>query len=224
MPAMWRRYAPSVIRLQELMATELGPIRNISIEIPLKESRSPGELSESLVGWLDLCRSLFRVFPVDMRMESNADDLARRVLDLRVSYEKKSTATSESTEQPVDESGCAVLRLVPDSPGVDPLTELRSELADFENARSIKSRPRNLQLPNVQLLCDRGTAQLRSRTEIEWQSTGAEPVSEKLNSDRSENEILLDVFCRRVVGGLIPVPDYNDVCRALSLLHATMES
>ena len=32
---------------------------------------------------------------------------------------------------------------------------------------------------------------------------------------------MIDHFCRRLVGGLIPVADISDVCRGLRLVHAT---
>jgi hypothetical protein len=35
---------------------------------------------------------------------------------------------------------------------------------------------------------------------------------------------MIDHFCRRLVGGLIPVADISDVCRCLRLVHATRQS
>jgi hypothetical protein len=35
---------------------------------------------------------------------------------------------------------------------------------------------------------------------------------------------MIDHFCRRLVGGLIPVADISDVCRCLRLVHATKQS
>lgn len=69
----------------------------------------------------------------------------------------------------------------------------------------------------VQLHCERGTARLLGATTIEWTSNGTDHV-EKLVSERSEIEVLLDHFCRRVVGGLIPVPTLEDLLRARASL------
>ena len=53
MPAMWRRFMPSTMRLQELFATELGVPQRVTFQLQLPAS--PREASEKLVGWLDFC-------------------------------------------------------------------------------------------------------------------------------------------------------------------------
>lgn len=73
------------------------------------------------------------------------------------------------------------------------------------------------------VLCQRGEATLTGRETIRWTS-GAEGASESLTSERSEVEVMLDHFCRRVAGGLVPVADVADVCRALELARAADES
>ncbi len=35
---------------------------------------------------------------------------------------------------------------------------------------------------------------------------------------------MIDHFCRRLAGGLIPIADISDVCRCLRLVHAAKES
>ena len=59
---------------------------------------------------------------------------------------------------------------------------------------------------------------------IRWRLTGGETETESLIADRSEVEVMIDHFCRRSVGGLIPVADISDVCRCLRLVHATQRS
>jgi hypothetical protein len=71
--------------------------------------------------------------------------------------------------------------------------------------------------------CQRGTALIESATEITWQ-TLAGPTTEVLTSDRADVEVMLDHFCRRVVGGLIPVADIGDVCRGLEVVRAARDS
>jgi len=46
---------------------------------------------------------------------------------------------------------------------------------------------------------------------------GEEGTTESLTADRSEVEVMIDHFCRRLAGGLIPVADISDVCRCLRL-------
>jgi hypothetical protein len=68
-------------------------------------------------------------------------------------------------------------------------------------------------LDEVHLHCERGQARLLGPTSIEWTVDGR-PQSETLTTERSETEVLLDHFCRRAVGGLIPVPSLEDLMRA----------
>jgi hypothetical protein len=72
-------------------------------------------------------------------------------------------------------------------------------------------------------VCQRGTATLESGTQIVWQD-GDKSVCETLTSERTETEVMLDLFCRRVVGGLIPVADISDVLRGARLLEAARHS
>jgi predicted dehydrogenase len=73
------------------------------------------------------------------------------------------------------------------------------------------------------VVCQRGTATLESGTQIAWQN-GDKLVRETLTSERTETEVMLDLFCRRVVGGLIPVADISDVLRGARLLDAARHS
>ena len=68
-------------------------------------------------------------------------------------------------------------------------------------------------LDEVRLSCERGHARLLGPTTIEW-ATDEGPQSEELTAERTETEVLLDHFCRRAVGGLIPVPSLEDLMRA----------
>jgi hypothetical protein len=54
--------------------------------------------------------------------------------------------------------------------------------------------------------------------------TEHEQGDESLLSERSDVEVMLDHFCRRVVGGLIPVADLGDVRRCYRLARAASES
>lgn len=74
-----------------------------------------------------------------------------------------------------------------------------------------------------QIHCERGHATLRGATEIAW-TNGTGTRSEALYAERSDVEVTLDQFCRRVVGGLVPVADLGDVCRGLKLASAVEQS
>ena len=72
--------------------------------------------------------------------------------------------------------------------------------------------------------CERGEAVLEGPAQIRWSVSGEEGKTESLTADRSEVEVMIDHFCRRLAGGLIPIADISDVCRCLRLVHAAKES
>ena len=71
--------------------------------------------------------------------------------------------------------------------------------------------------------CVHGGARWAGGHQIEWRDSQG-TVSECLDADRSDVEVLLDHFCRRAVGGLIPVPGLDDVRNALAVLQAAADS
>jgi hypothetical protein len=71
----------------------------------------------------------------------------------------------------------------------------------------------------VRISCERGWAEIRAASEVAWQISDQPVEAEKLTADRSEHDIMLDLFCRRVAGGLIPVPDFFDVSHALRVVE-----
>jgi predicted dehydrogenase len=77
--------------------------------------------------------------------------------------------------------------------------------------------------PRYRVRCERGEAELLPPNRIVWR-TAREDADESLVSDRSDVEVMLDHFCRRVVGGLIPVADLEDVRRSYRLARAASQS
>ena len=71
--------------------------------------------------------------------------------------------------------------------------------------------------------CRHGDFQLAAPFQIRH-SIGRTAVDEKLNADRSSYDIMLDLFGRRLVGGLVPVPDFVDLLRARNLVVAAIQS
>jgi hypothetical protein len=47
---------------------------------------------------------------------------------------------------------------------------------------------------------------------------------ESLHGERQDAEVLLDQFCRRLLGGLIPIPDVHDVCQSLAWARQLVET
>lgn len=64
--------------------------------------------------------------------------------------------------------------------------------------------------------CRNGFARILHEREIEW-TIGGQTIRETLPSERSGTEIILDQFCRRLVGGLVPVADLGDLLRSANL-------
>lgn len=71
----------------------------------------------------------------------------------------------------------------------------------------------------IQVTCERGHAVLTDRTHIHWQ-TSSESREETLTEERTEIEILIDQFCRRALGGLIPIGRVSDVWKAMEALKS----
>ena len=243
-PAMWRRFSPAAIRIQELFATEIGQPNQIVVDlagqnasIETEEQRAATSAAdstlESLVGWLDFCRTLFRAFPIaasvcptpDSETTTTATD---RFFDFHLSYPPLagSKAASEKLRADVNQNRTAKLTLR--SAGNEATITATSFVQDLMAGRRHSSllTPTLLAtdasqrwMPQVKLHCENGRAELNSTTELSWQADSAESVHETLTVDRCEEEIMLDIFCRRVVGGLIPVADLNDIIRPIQLLR-----
>ncbi len=87
-----------------------------------------------------------------------------------------------------------------------------SEPRAHELAREAATLP----LVRATAVCVRGSVRLVDRRNVIWSAGGAE-TEETLNEDRSSVDALLDLFARRVVGGLVPVADVGDLCRAVKM-------
>jgi predicted dehydrogenase len=204
-PEFSRRYTPATARLRELMATSLGRPRGIKIRADFPEPFDvvpvPGRDTEVdfLVGLIDWCRYLVGTPPCTI--SSLAADPA---------WESPSANGDRSLN--IAFSGSA-------SDG-----ELASASILFSKHDKQGSSPGNeTRSLRYEVQCANGTATGESLSELVWESAGNVHV-ESLASERSDVEVMLDHFCRRVVGGLIPVPKIEDVSRALTLLQAANDS
>ena len=205
MPEFSLRHTPATARLQELLATKLGRPVKIQIEAIVPSPDDPnlipgqGPGTDFLVGLLDWCSYVVRTAPE--RLESMPLERNERgeCIDQLVRIEFKSSRGG----------------------GDPPVVELRIRHRRDEEHRA-DAVPQGQRVKH-DLICERGHAHVRAPSEIIWQN-GAEAVNESLTSERSEVEVMLDHFCRRVVGGLIPVADVADVCRSIQLTRAIEES
>ena len=80
MPEFSRRYTPATSRLQELIATEIGPPARIQVTTTLPQGHShsnvPGQSTprDFLVGLIDWCRHILRLLPSSVQMTASGPE------------------------------------------------------------------------------------------------------------------------------------------------------
>ncbi len=179
-PGALLRATPTTLRLRELVATKLGPVQQLAVDL----TDRVGTVDSQVIEVIDWCRSL---------LNSSAHQIHRSVQPdgetLVVSYGRGSpTHPSVRTE----------IRLPSPAPREDPPTGWATAF------------------PRVHAQCQSGTAELLSETHIRW-NTPTESSDETLEADRPAEQVLLDLFLRRVVGGVVPVPSWAELGEACRL-------
>lgn len=213
MPEFTLRHTPATARLHELMATRIGRPRKVTIDAVPPDPSDPmafvaGTGSEFLVGLFDWCRYVIRTAPVKVDARTAANN-----------PEGDSTETQSSAVRRVIIE-FARSRSGGNSPEAEVVLHRR---VDGPATTTSSSDPVDVSV-RCRVECEKGEATIRSASEIAWRNGSEEPVTEVLTSDRSAVEVMLDHFCRRVVGGLIPIADVGDVCRGVELARAAEES
>jgi predicted dehydrogenase len=201
MPELALRYSPATSRLQELIATRLGKPQKIVIDVDHSPTNISDQLADRdlLVGLFDWCRHIIRTPPISVHYQElhSVKTSGLPGLSIRVEYHQPKTG------------------------GEVPVVELRFNNQERSGGTSIVSGVSIIRRYAVN--SKQGQATIDSPNAISW-NTGADSISESLTGERSETEVMLDHFCRRVVGGLIPVADLADICRSLELARAVEES
>ena len=204
MPELGLRYEPSTGRLQELIATQLGQPQRIVVTVP-HQSLRPGDIlsdqvhiDTGMLGKLvDWCRYVFGSSAESVQMTSRHESVGGSLdYDVKVAYQG-ATAAGVSQIAEILYRGRGALN--------DP-----AQFADREQI-------------SFHVECERGVAEINGATDISWTAESS-PKRESLTGDRASVEVMLDQFCRRVVGGLIPVADIGDLCGALEVALAAKES
>ncbi len=195
MPELGQRYTPATCRLRELMATRLGRPMQIQIEASAPAVPRDGQ---------PLGRH-----PWDEFVSRLADWCCYVV----------PTPPSEVAVHTQNGSGSEAIRFSfarPRSGGESPFVDV--------TLRTEQAVPADEALPPIyRVRCERGEAEVRSSHRIIWR-TDRDEADESLASERSDLQVMLDHFCRRVVGGLIPVADLGDLRRSHRLARAASES
>ncbi len=220
-PELHRRYTPATSRLHELMATRIGRPQYIRIHVTNNAASStPSTTSpvaiDTMLGLMDWCRYVIRSRPKLIRQVTSIDDSRQRweqgfeiefhqrpatsttpIAELTMSSHEAATSTSDTEQKSIDSAASTAHKLH--------ATGSQSESVRYE------------------ICCEQGRAWFDDPTKINWES-GSEVYAECLQAERHEMEVMLDLFCRRVVGGLIPVADLGDICRGLTMVQAAWQS
>lgn len=191
MPAFPRRCTPASNRLQELLATQLG--RPLRAEVAI----SPASLHAV-------------PFATEGDLGGHAAAPPDPLLEWIDWCHYLFRAEPHQVTRRCDGQGLR-LDFVPLTPN-----EPRSAEVSLCPIAPIADQP---MLDEVRLRCERGTARLLGTSEIEWTIAGG-TKTEKLTAERTETEVLLDHFCRRVVGGLIPVATLEDLRKARGVVES----
>lgn len=183
MPLLPLRWTPITMRLRELLATRLGPIERMRLDIH------------------GLCRSV------------DGPTTAADALDWFRSLAAVPHSRIEIAPSQAARSHAFDICLPPSQASRAPL------LCEIAASDPLEQRTSESEHPFCRIECRAGTAELVPGQRLEWTVHG-DHTSESLSTDRSEIEVALDLFARRVVGGLIPVPDPAAVCCAQTLAEA----
>lgn len=201
LPELLPRWTPATLRLRELIATHLGPIERIELPAP-KFSEEPTQRLQAACLQFDWLRSLVSVRTSVFRLHSPAIEgyggattagaPAADVLEIRLSGGR------------AGEVLCRIGVPLPVSPAANDSPDT------VVPETSVASHT-----PPARVQCRAGWLQIQSDAELSWGLTSGETRSERLIEERSAEEVLLDLFGRRMVGGIVPVPDLEDWLRSL---------
>jgi hypothetical protein len=191
--------------LRELIATRLGRPQALAVEVQVDSD--PGAIKpdaseltradaarDALALALDWSMSLVGAVPVAVHAARNGPPADG--FELNVEFRRPAAGGVAPT---------AIIRLAAKSTGVF-ATDIGMSIALRANVE-----------------CAHGKALLAGPQDVRWDLAGEQFV-ESLTSDRPGIEVMLDHFCRRVVGGLIPVPTLEDLCRAYQLVDSAFAS
>jgi predicted dehydrogenase len=212
MPDFAHRTIPATARLQELMATRLGRPTQVHVEAePADQANSAIPISacirNPLLCGIDWCNYLMGTAPREVAAkrltgEEPAPERAGGSVPIEISVNYQAHADKHVAPR-------AVIRFLQEAGSASWMA------ATAEHKALGRFRAR--------VACQRGEATIGGPTQIAW-SAGGETAVESLTFDRSEVDVMLDHFARRVVGGLIPIPGVQDLNRALALARAAGQS
>jgi predicted dehydrogenase len=213
----------------EAESSERRPQTAHSLGAPADQPRSP-ETFAPFVGLIDWCQYVVGSSPLRIHaVASNGATESHGVAGVeaeRRPQSARSLGAPAGRSQPPATSGSSVRLEFNDTSDSSATVRAELRIPALPQPSARCSFVTDVDAParvRATVVCQRGTATLESGTQIVWQD-GDKSVCETLTSERTETEVMLDLFCRRVVGGLIPVADISDVLRGARLLEAARHS
>ncbi|MEZ6066291.1 MAG: hypothetical protein R3B90_11435 [Planctomycetaceae bacterium] len=198
MPEMRLRYTPATLRLRELLATELGPVRSVDVH-PLNTAAPAGrQVDVELYDW---CRCVFDATPLDVHSIANAQagSNAMRTITLRLKRRQE-------------------------DPFVVVIRRPTQEQARSERHPQATRKLAADEWPyEFCIACKYGEARIEDASHLRWR-VGGQEHTESLGNERTAVSVALDHFARRLAGGLIPVPDLSDLLAAHRICDRASQS
>ncbi|WP_437223576.1 hypothetical protein SH661x_003271 [Planctomicrobium sp. SH661] len=71
--------------------------------------------------------------------------------------------------------------------------------------------------------CRHGRVDLTGEEKLDWE-IDRRRVSDSLASDRSASDVMFDLFGRRLVGGIVPIPEISDLMKSHEIRRGTQKS
>jgi predicted dehydrogenase len=231
MPDFGHRYTPATSRLRELIATRLGRPQILVVDVAaafhpaaiiqntVAESALPEVARDVLAVAVDWSMNLVGALPLEVRAARNGSVVDR--LELNVEFRRPSGGGAAPT---------ALIRLAanstaPSTNGSETSIALRASV-ECEHGLALLEGPQQVTWYVRKGELAKGNLAGRELTsgELAIGELAGERFAESLASDRPDVEVMLDHFSRRVVGGLIPVPTLDDLCRALGFVDAAFRA
>lgn len=195
MPELGQRYTAATMRLRELIATSLGRPRVIDIEADAPAVPPEGQ-------------------PLGAEPWS---EFISRLVDWCCAVITTQPVDLLAQADPAQGPETILMQFArPRSGGEAPIVTIRMRTSTASDGGCANP-------PVYRVQCEQGTAEIASPATITWQ-VGDRHEEECLTSERSDLQVMLDHFCRRVVGGLVPVANLSDVRRSWTLAQAAAES
>ncbi|QDU41321.1 hypothetical protein Mal4_56870 [Maioricimonas rarisocia] len=195
MPGLPLRHMPASIRLRELIAARLGPAQDLSISAKL---RGADAVWRDLAQLFDLATYVLQAAPGRV----TAERLSPESFRARVEFHRRSLQKELHVG--------------------DLTLEIEHEISPLQDS-PVQTISVDDHSVRIACACADGIAEIEGAARIHWSCRGQTQI-EILKEDRTSFDVQLDHFTRRVVGGLIPVPDLSDLCRAFAAVQAVQQS